>query len=99
MCAGVVTNRPHWRDSTEIRPRDTSEEAWEVYRSVIAAMTPARRVEMAFELSEWGRELARAGIRSRHPDYTERQVSLALFRLLYGDDLFHQVYPGEDVRI
>ncbi|MCC6129671.1 MAG: hypothetical protein IT186_07050 [Acidobacteria bacterium] len=83
----------------EIRPRDTSEEAWNVYCSVIAAMTPAKRVEMAFEMSEWGRELARTGIRTRHPEYSESQIELALFRLLYGDDLFHQVYPGEDLRI
>ncbi len=83
----------------EFRPRDTSKEAWEVYLSVLSRMTPERRVEIAFDSSEMARELSRTGIRMRHPDYTEREVNLALFRILYGDELFHRVYPGEDVAI
>lgn len=83
----------------DIRPRDTSEEAWEVYCSILAAMTPSKRAQMVFESSEAARELARTGIRMRHGNYTERQVNLALFRLMYGDDLFEKVYPGESVAL
>jgi hypothetical protein len=38
------------------------------------------------------------GVRSRHPEYTPRQVELAVIRMMVGDDLFRRAYPGEDVR-
>jgi hypothetical protein len=36
----------------------------------------------------------RAGIRSRHPDYSREQVEEALARLLWGDELYGQARPG-----
>jgi len=79
------------------RPLDTSPEAWRVVREVHARMGPARRAEVAFEAAEFVRALALAGIRSRHPDYDERALRLALFRRIYGEQLFRSVYPGEEV--
>ena len=38
-----------------------------------------------------------AGIRNRHPDYAPRQVTLALARLVLGDDLTRQVWPHEEL--
>jgi hypothetical protein len=49
---------------------------------------------MAVELSEATRAVARAGIARRHQDYTEAQVTLALARLLLGDELFQRSHPG-----
>jgi hypothetical protein len=40
------------------------------------------------------RQVTRAGIRARHPDYSVEQADLALYRLLYGDDLFRRAWPG-----
>ena len=40
------------------------------------------------------REIALSGIRSRHPDYGDREARLALFRLILGDDLFRRAYRG-----
>lgn len=79
------------------RPLDTSPEAWRVVREIQARMGPSRRAEAAFEASEFVRALALAGIRRRHPDYDERSLRLALFRRIYGEDLFRSVYPGENV--
>jgi hypothetical protein len=31
----------------------------------------------------------------RHPEYTEREVFLAHVRMLHGDDLYAQAWPGE----
>jgi len=59
-------------------------------------MDGAARVEIAAQLSEDVREVAAAGIRSRHPEYSPDQVRLALYRLLYGDDVFRsawQIHP------
>jgi hypothetical protein len=52
------------------------------------------RVELAARMSDEVREIALAGIRSRHPEYSEDEARDALHRLLYGDELFRAVWPG-----
>jgi hypothetical protein len=44
-------------------------------------------------MSEEVRAIARAGIASRHPDYSASEVNFALLRLIYGDDLFQRAWP------
>jgi len=56
-------------------------------------MTPAQRVEIAAQMSEDVRAIAAAGIRARHPHDSADDVRHALFRLLYGDDLFRRAWP------
>jgi hypothetical protein len=70
-------------------PEDYSEEQLRWLRS----LTPQQKVELAAQMSEHAREVTRAGIRSRHPDYTAEEVNFALFRILYGDDLFRRAWP------
>jgi hypothetical protein len=45
---------------------------------------PARRVQIAVELSDAVRATAIAGIRRRHPEYSERDVAAAFLHLVYG---------------
>jgi hypothetical protein len=78
-------------------PADTSLEAFRVQIEVLRRIGPAGRARMTFELSEAAREAAKAGIRSRHPDYTEDQVRYALFRLTLGRTLFEKAFPGVNV--
>ena len=40
-----------------------------LYIRILRAMTPEQRLAKAFELGELGRELLRAGVRQRYPDY------------------------------
>lgn len=47
--------------------------------------TPAERCEIGASLCRSARELMRAGIRMRHPDYDERTVNLAMWRLMVED--------------
>ena len=55
---------------------------------------PERRLEMTLQLCEGARQLARDGIRHRHPEYTARQVEWAWRRLMLKDDaLFQKVWP------
>jgi hypothetical protein len=79
-------------------PADTTEEAARVQAEVYRRMSPSRRLEIALEMSEALRQVCAAGVRSRHPDYTDDQVRLAVIRLTLGEKLFREVYPGVDVQ-
>jgi hypothetical protein len=78
-------------------PADTTLEAARIQHGIHRRMPPEQRLRQAFAMSEVARELSAAGVRARHPDYTERQVKLAVIRLMLGKELFRRVYPGEDV--
>jgi hypothetical protein len=56
-------------------------------------MSPARRCELAVELSAMTRTIALESIQRRHPGYDDREARLALFRLLLGDELFRRAWP------
>ncbi|MEM1031037.1 MAG: hypothetical protein AAGN82_11845 [Myxococcota bacterium] len=72
---------------------DTSPEAAAILLHRARAATPAQRLEEGAELCRFSRDVMRAGIRRRHPAYGDDEVELALARLLWGDDLWQQVYP------
>ena len=65
------------------------------YRDWLRRLGPEGRCEVGFILSELARELVRETIRRRHPEYNERELRMAWFRSLLGDDLFRRAYPGE----
>lgn len=60
----------------------------QVYRR----MGPEGRLHRAMKMCDEAREIAREGIRARHPEYDEPSVNWALFRLLLGDALFRAAY-------
>jgi hypothetical protein len=74
--------------------RDTPENVAEILRERLRQMTPAQRVEEGLRASRLAREVMRAGIRKRHPDYDVEQVEEALARLLWGDELYRKAKPG-----
>jgi hypothetical protein len=78
--------------------RDTSAEAQKVQDSIFREMSPRRKVELVEEANRTARELALAGIRSRHPGATEEQVFRLLMDLTLGAELAEKVYgPLPDV--
>jgi hypothetical protein len=77
---------------------DTSAALEERQFAVYRAMSPERRVELAFEMSEAARRLALDGVRQRHPEYSERDVFMALMRMLHGDEMVQRAWPGEALR-
>lgn len=79
-------------------PRDTSEEAHKIQMALLRKMTGTARVDLLATMSAQTRETTRAGIRSRHPDYTEEQVQLAFSRIILGKHLFREVFPGQDIK-
>ncbi len=76
-----------------MRSADTSPEAHARQMDAYRAMSPERRVAIAAAMSEEVLTIAAAGIRARHPDYDDAQVSWALHRLRLGDETFHEAWP------
>lgn len=66
---------------------DTSSAAQELQLQIRRAMTGEQRLLLAFEMSLFARELAKAGIRHDHPDWSEQQVVREVIRLAFLPDL------------
>jgi hypothetical protein len=82
----------------EVVAADTSLEAARVEAEIFRRMPAARRLQLACEMSDYVRALSVAGVRRRHPEYTEEEAKLAVTRMCIGEKLFKEVYPGRDVR-
>lgn len=65
---------------------DTSPEIEAMQIHIRRSMTPAQRLRIAFEISDMSRAFRKAGIRRDHPDWSERQVMIELFRLAFFPD-------------
>jgi hypothetical protein len=62
---------------------DTSPEIHAMQIEIRRAMSPEQRLRIAVELSDLQREFRKAGIRRDHPDWSEHQVMIELFRLAF----------------
>lgn len=78
-------------------PADTTAEADRVQIEIFRRMSLDKRLSMVFQMTADLRRRMADGIRQRHPDYSERQVKLAVIRLALGDALFRTVYPGVEI--
>lgn len=76
---------------------DTTPEAHAAQIDAYRRMSGKERSAVTFRLNQLARETAVEGIRARHPDYGEEQLRLALFRLLFGDELTRAVWPERDL--
>jgi hypothetical protein len=63
---------------------DTTPRAAAIHLQLYREAGPSRRAQIAVELSDAVRETALAGIRRRHPDYSEREVRDTFLRIVYG---------------
>jgi len=71
--------------------RDTTPEAREVQLAILRRLDGPTRLEMACRMSDEARAISHAGIRHRHPEWSEEQVHAALLELLLGSDLANEV--------
>ncbi len=78
-------------------PLDTTTAADHVQLETYRRLGGAERVAIAFRLSALVRGVAVAGIRQRHPAYTEADVEMAHRRLVLGDDLVGRVWPDREL--
>ena len=77
-----------------MQPSDTAVDAHRVQAAIYARLGGAARLSIAFDLSETVRQIALAGIRHRHPDYTEEEVWAAWASLSLGEALVREVWPN-----
>jgi hypothetical protein len=64
--------------------QDTTPEAKQIQIEGYRRMGAQRRIEIALDLSETVRELAKVRIRKQHPDFDEQAVHDQLMWELYG---------------
>jgi hypothetical protein len=74
-------------------PADTTPEAAWVQMQIYRRMPFERRLELTLGMSESLREICAAGVRSRHPEYTDEEVRHEVIRLTLGPELFRKAYP------
>jgi hypothetical protein len=70
--------------STAMPASDTSPAAHARQLELYRRVGPERRAEIAAELSEAIREISREGVRSRHPELSEEEITRELLRIFYG---------------
>lgn len=78
-------------------PPDTRPEARRVQLEVWRRMGPAGRSRVAAALSESLYATARAQIVAKRPDWSAREVTLALIRRVHGADLARRANGGVEV--
>ncbi|HXT69071.1 MAG TPA: hypothetical protein VN700_04930 [Vicinamibacterales bacterium] len=81
------------RRTDRLVPSDTSPEAWAIQTDLYARMGGAARLSTAFQLTETVRRLTFAGIRRRHPHYTDVELRQAWARITLGDETCRAVWP------
>lgn len=62
---------------------DTSAVAKAVQLDILRAMSAEQLMRLAFDMSDFMRELAKEGIRREHPDWPEARVARELLRLAF----------------
>ncbi|MCE9621179.1 MAG: hypothetical protein K8R99_02420 [Actinomycetia bacterium] len=72
---------------------DTSLAVTQMRVALFRSMSSGEKSAMVAQMSEESRELARCGIRERHPGYSPDEVEHALHRLLVGDALADKAWP------
>jgi hypothetical protein len=77
---------------------DTSDDATEVRLGILRRMTFDQKARQISELSETLRDTMIAGVRFRHPEYTQAEARWATIRRLLGDGLFAAAYPDAPLR-
>ena len=75
-------------------PRDTRPEAYEIQLGLYRALPAGRKAEMAAMMSDEVRQISRDGIRRRHPEYSDLEVTQALAVLLFGRETAERLWPS-----
>lgn len=70
---------------------DTTPEARRIQLDALRRLDGPTRLEMACRMSDDARAMSEAGIRHRHPEWSDREVHRALLELLLGPDLANRV--------
>jgi hypothetical protein len=86
------------RQTSRLIPADTSLDAYRFQIGVLRRLGPAGRADLMQQLCRGVRHTLASGIRTRHPDYDERQVKLAMVLLTSGREVFQKIFPEVQIR-
>jgi hypothetical protein len=75
------------------RSLDTTIEIEEIQVRALRDMTPEQRLDVAIQLTNTSRKLLAAGVRLRHPEYTDEMIHYAVIKASLPEDLFLAAYP------
>ncbi|HEY5282119.1 MAG TPA: hypothetical protein VIM14_04950 [Polyangia bacterium] len=64
--------------------RDTTPEAARIQADVLRRLAPAKRLDIAFEMSETVRSMVRERLHAQHPGLDGPHLRIALIEELYG---------------
>lgn len=76
---------------------DTQHEAAKIQLEILRKMSISERAEMTMQLSNNLRANVIAGIRQRHPDYTDEEVVKAVLSLVVDKETINQAFGGREV--
>ena len=62
---------------------DSERAATELQVEILRGLTSGQRLQIALEMTDLAREFARAGIRARHPAWSEQQINRELLRIAF----------------
>jgi hypothetical protein len=79
-------------------PRDTTIEAARKQIEILRKMSSQKRALISFELSDNVRQIAIAGIKKLHPDFTDSQIKMELLRRTVGDELFRKIIAAKGLK-
>ena len=72
---------------TQLPITDTTHEASQMHTDLLRRAGPERRLQLASSISTSAMKLTEAGIRRRHPEWSEMDVGLRFISLCYGREL------------
>ena len=77
-------------------PADTTIDALRKQFEILERLGIEGRAEMTFELSDNLRQITESGVRSRHPEYNDREVQREVLRITLGDELYRKAFGEQD---
>ena len=72
-------------------PADTNKDAYLMQIAILREMSPEKRADLAFEMSDNMRENAIEGIKCEHPGYTTEQIRNELLRRVAGEKIYKEI--------
>ncbi len=75
------------RYDAPMKRRNGPTRADEIQLEIFRRMTPGQRIECAMRWTAFTLEVARGGIRSQHPDWTDEQIEREIGRRITGIDV------------
>ena len=65
---------------------DTPAHIHQLQLAIFNKMTDGERISICLDMMEEGRDQLKANIKRKHPDWSEADIAVATFELLYRDD-------------